>query len=258
MVTTRSAAAVTRPLEPVALGPEHQRQPLRRRGGQGVETDGVGGERERRHREAVRAQHVDALRPWVDPRPRHLEDGAHRHPDAPPVEGVGALRGHQHGVHPERGGAAEAGTEVGVVHDAVEDRDPARACTVPRAAQHRVHGRHRRSVHRRQRAAVQVETRDRLDDLRRPDVHGYVPVLPCDLSEQIGQLGQPPLGHQERPRPMTRLERADDHLAGLGHVQPAGRLQAPAQRDVGQVQVVGEAFVVGVGHAQHGHAAILP
>ena len=63
------------------------------------------------------------------------------------------------------------------------------------------------------------------------------------LSDQVGQVGEPALTHQEGPRPMSGVERATDDFLALREIQAALGLELPAQGDVGQREVVAYAFV---------------
>ena len=113
--------------EPVALGAEHQREPLGRVGGELAQRDRVVGEGERGDLEAGATEHPLRVGPLGQARPRHLEHRAHAHPHAAPVERVGAARAHEHGVGAERRDRAEDRADVGVVDDVLEHDDPARA-----------------------------------------------------------------------------------------------------------------------------------
>ena len=116
-------------------------------------------------------QDAAGLAPLRQPRPRHLEHGAHAHPHAPPVERIGAARRDEHGIGAEAGGAAEDRTDVGVIDDVLEDDDE------PRIRDDLGHGRERRAVHRGQRAAVHRVAGQRLGDLGRDDVHRRLGVV---------------------------------------------------------------------------------
>ena len=114
-------------------------------------------------------------------------------------------------------------------------------------------------MHGRERAAVHVEPGDRLEHRLVGDVHGHDDVVVRQGGEHPLQVGHPAGREQDRPRPVPGGQRAAEHGRALGDVEALGRLEARAQRDVGQRDVVGEAFVVGrrdglevrAGHAGH-------
>ena len=64
--------------------------------------------------------------------------------------------------------------------------------------------------------------------------------------DEVGEVGEPALGHEVGPGPVPGGQRAADDLLGLGDVEPALGLGAPAQRDVGEPDVVGQPRVGGV------------
>ena len=77
--------------EAVALGAEHQRQPLGRRRRPARPASSASSARAQgRDREAQPAQHLDPARPRVDPGPRHLEHRAHATPG--PLGGTAGRR----------------------------------------------------------------------------------------------------------------------------------------------------------------------
>ena len=226
------------PGQPVALGAEHEGEPLGRVRGQLVEPDRVVLERQRRHGEAQLVQLLHSPGPRVDPRPRHLEDRAHRHPDGAAVERVGAAGGDEHGIHAQSRGTAEHGADVGVVDDVLEHEHP------PGALEHLREGRRHRPLHRRQRPAVQVEPGERLDDVVLADEHGdAVGLRPLD---EVGEVGEPAVGHEVGPRPVPGRQRPADDLLGLGDVEPALGLGPATQRHVGEPDVVAQPRVGGV------------
>ena len=124
--TVRSAPPRVRRASP---SPSVPRTSARRSGGSAascVEGDRVLCEGQGGNREPGVLQRRDPARPRLDPRPGHLEDGAHRDADRPAVEGVRAPRGHEDRVDPQSGAAAERRPHVGVVDDVLEDEHPPR------------------------------------------------------------------------------------------------------------------------------------
>ena len=98
MRTVTSAAAIVRGPRPSPSAPSTSASRSGAAAARSSRRHGVIGEGQRRDGEPGRPQLVDAVGPGVDPGPRHLEDRAHRDPDRPPVERVGAPRRHQHRI----------------------------------------------------------------------------------------------------------------------------------------------------------------
>ena len=96
------------------------------------------------------------LRPGLQPRPRNLENSAHADADASPVERVAAARRHQDGIDVQGGRGPENRPYVGVVHDVLQDRNPAGA------GEQFGKGNGRGPLHGSHRSAVQVEAGDLL------------------------------------------------------------------------------------------------
>ena len=139
--------------------------------GELVERHRVVGECERREVQSGVVQDAARLAPLRQPRPRHLEDRAHAHPHAAPVERVGAARAHQHRVGAEPGRGAEDRADVRVVDDVLEhDDEPGIGDDVRDRGE-------RRPVHRRERAAMHGVSRELLGDLGLDDVDRRVGVL---------------------------------------------------------------------------------
>ena len=64
---------------------------------------------------------------------------------------------------------------------------------------------------------------------------------------QVPEGTQLVAGDQQRADRVARADRAPDHLLSLGDEQPVPRLQAPAQVDVGQPDIVSQTRIAGVG-----------
>lgn len=98
-------------------------------------------------------------------------------------------------------------------------------------------------VHRRHCAAVQVEARDLLEQLRRPHVGRHVRIG----REHVGQSVEPLLGEEEGPGPVPGGEGAAQNPRRLRDVEPLRGLAQEAQPDVRQARVVADAGIVGRG-----------
>ena len=110
--------------QPVPLAAEEQGHPVEPPHGV-VDGDGVVGQGEGDGREPGRGDVRHRVVPVLEPGVRHREHRPHRHLDGAAVERVGAAGGEQHGVDPERRGAAEDGADVGVVDDVLQHHDRA-------------------------------------------------------------------------------------------------------------------------------------
>ncbi len=217
------------------LGAEHQGDPVhavpgglvqRRRplaGGQGEEP------------EAGRADRGESVEPGVQAGVGHGEDRAHGDLHAAAVERVGAVRGEQDGVHAERRGRPEDGTDVGVVVDRFQDRHPAgRAQHVGRRGQGP-------APHGGEGAAVHVVAGDLLGQAGADHVDRCRGVVD-DVAHDVGPLR----GQQHRPHRVPGVPGAADDLLALGDEQALGGFAPAAQFHVGQAGVVVQARVVGV------------
>ena len=87
------------------------------------------------------------------------------------------------------------------------------------------------------------------EDLGRADVDRNV----REPLEQRRDVRQPLFLQEDRTRAVPGRDRAGDHLVRLGDVQAAGRLGHPAEGDVGEPGVVGEAVDVEVGDGDDLH-----
>src|SRR6266540_3059208 len=237
------AGGQRRPGQARTLGAEQQRRAAP--GGRGQPLDGqrVVGRRQGQQRVPRGAYGFQRGRPGFEPGVGHREHLAHAHPDAAPVQRVGARGGQQHGVHPERGGAAEHGPEVGVVVDVFEDRHPGGR------GEHGTRVGQRPAVERREDAPVDVEP----GGLRQHLLGGGV-----ERGVDVGYLVDPLGVDEQRAGAVPGPQRPAQHQLTFGDEQPVRRLPPGAQLHVGQRAVVGEPLVVRVGDGDGGgHPAIV-
>ena len=151
------------PREAVALGAEHQREPVD--AGHGLlDRHGVGGQGQRDRREARADRSAGPSYQSSQPGPRHREHRPHADLDRAAVERVGAPRREQHRVEPQRRTGAEDGADVGVVDHVLEHQHR------PGAGQHDVDRGQRPTLQGGQRAPVHVEAGDLLGELLGQDV----------------------------------------------------------------------------------------
>jgi hypothetical protein len=135
-----------------------------------------------------------------------------------------------------------------VIHDVLQHDDS------PRPLQQRTRIGQLRTVHRRQRTAVQVVAGELLQHRGLPHEHRHLGVL----GQQRRDVVQPLLLQQHRARTVAGGERARDDFGRLCDVEAALRLGHAAQGDVGEPGVVGEAVGGQVGHAMDLHRSRLP
>ena len=174
----------------------------------------------------------------ADPGPRDLEDGPHRDTDRPAVQRVCTPGRDEHGVDAQRGAGAEDGPDIRVVHDVLQDDDP------PGTLEQFGDRGQCRPLHRRQRAPVQVESGDSLDDAVLPDEDRDPGLL--RVRDDVSEIGQPAHGHEVGPGLVAGSKRPPDHLLRLGDVEAPLGLGTPPQRHVGEADIVGEPLVGGV------------
>src|SRR5664279_2864294 len=92
---------------------------------------------------------------------------------------------------------------------------------------------------------MEVEAGHRLDDTRLREIHRDTVGL--RLLDEVREVGEPPLQHQEGARPVSGPHGPPDDFLALREIQPALRLDLGAQGNVGQREVVTNAFVGRVG-----------
>ncbi len=90
---------------------------------------------------------------------------------------------------------------------------------------------------------MQVEAGQGLQHWRLPDEDRYA--VPARRRDDIGEVDQPALPHEERPGPVTGGKRAANDFLRLGDVEPAFGLGPATQRHVGQSDVVSQARIIG-------------
>ena len=210
-------------------------------GVQPLQGDGVGGGRQGQQREAVpRAPRPAPSGHGVDGRVRHGEHLAHAHPHAAPVQRVGARRGQQHAVHPERGGARKiAPMFVWLLTSSrtASRRPPASTSSAVRR---------RLAVERGEHAAVHVEPGDlsqhrRVGGVDRCERRARSAIWSTRLASTRNDRGA-----------VAGLDSARRSTSSPSAMNSAvGRLPAGAQLDVGQRPVVREPGIGRVDQVGH-------
>ncbi len=137
----------------------------------------------------------------VEPRPRDRQHVPDRNAHTAPVQRIGGLLVEQHRVDPERGGVPEEATEVLVIRHPLDD------CDRPRAGQHGADRRQCPPIARCDRAAMQIETDNRAQDLGPGDVDGRVGAV-----EHAGHRVVLRRGDQHRTHPPVRSQQCLDDM----------------------------------------------
>src|SRR5690606_13344331 len=152
-------------------------------------------------------------------------------------ERVGAPRGDEHRVDPERGRAAEDRPDVRVVRDVLEDRYP--SCAREELGDRGLRG----AVDDRESAAVQVEAREPLERRGLADEHRDRLTGSLGACDHVREALEPALGEQEGLDAVAGLEGAPHDERALRDVRPGRGVLALAQRHVGGPRVRLEAGV---------------
>ncbi len=142
---------------------------------------------------------------------RHVQYVAHRDPDTPPVERVGALLIEEDGIQAEGGGVPEQRAEVLEVVERLEDGDPA-------GPGQEVGDRGgRKPVRRRQNPASQPEA----DHIRQQPPIGAVDGQVGKAGQGVRECGEPSRLTEHRSRPVPRREQSLHNSDALGNDHPA-------------------------------------
>ena len=264
--------------KPVALGPEHHRQPLDVPEPRVAQRERVVAKRERRRGEPARAEKPQAIRlalarrPRTEAAPGHLEDRAHAHAHRTPHERVAARGREQHRVDPERRGAAKGRTHVRGVRHALEDGHAPR---LRKAREHVGRSPLGGPPHRTEHAARHVvahEPRDLLvgqhvdrdlghlldGEVPRPPPHEAAGPRGLDLTDERRHRLNLSLLEKQRQRPEPRPNRHANDLLGLRDQHAGVRLEAASQLSVGQADVGVKPLVVRRVHVDDAHATTPP
>lgn len=129
-------------------------------------------------------------------------------------QGIAALCAQQHGVHVQRGGAAEDGADIGGVHDVFQH------CHPPRSGADLLHRGQLGTAHGAQHAPRQLEARQLLQHLQRRGVHRNIRRTP---GQQLRRLALHVLAlHQEGHRHTACIQRPADHQRAFRDEQGVG------------------------------------
>ena len=159
-------------------------------------------------------------RAGADLRPRHLKYGAHAYPHRAAAQRVAAVGGNEHGIHVQRGSAAEDSAHVGGIYDTLQHSHPAGV------GAHLLHRAGCRAAEGTQHATGQRKAGELCQQLPVGGVHRHIAAAGQDLLCRAGDL---PALHQQGKGLVSGVQRPGDHLGAFGDKNTLFRLQPVAQ-----------------------------
>ena len=159
-------------------------------------------------------------RAGADLRPRHLKHGAHAYPHRAAAQRVAAGGGDEHGIHVQRGSAAEDSAYVGRIHDALQHSHPAGM------GANLLHRAGRRTAEGAQHAPGQRKAGELCQQLPVSGIYRHIAAAGQNLLCRAGDLLAL---HQQGKGLVSGVQRPGDHLGAFGDKDALFRLQSVAQ-----------------------------